>query len=100
MREAQSEEEVIVRLHGLYDDSRREELALALIPIVSGQSVKIDFENVEHIDVAALASLLPALQSRSDEGKPFIRAVGMNPGVRHTLQRAGLGAYFRALPDD
>ncbi|MDP9017959.1 MAG: STAS domain-containing protein [Candidatus Eremiobacteraeota bacterium] len=88
-------EPTIVTLHGLYDDGRREELALALIPILSGQSTTINFSNVEHIDVAALASLLPALQSRADEGKPFVYATGMNDDVRSSLQRAGLTAYFK-----
>ncbi|GAC1388189.1 MAG: hypothetical protein NVSMB31_01740 [Vulcanimicrobiaceae bacterium] len=90
-------EPTIVTLHGLYDDSRREELALALIPILSGQSTTINVANVEHIDVAALVSLLPALQSRSDEGKPFINAIGMNDDVRSSLHRAGLAAYFKEL---
>lgn len=88
------DQEVIVRLHGLYDNSRREELAMAMIPILSGLSTKIDFEDVEHIDVEALASLLPSLQSRSDDGKPFINAMGMNEDVRASLRRAGLGTYF------
>ena len=84
-----------VVLHGLYDDSRREELALALIPILSGQATTIDFTNVEHVDVAALISLLPALESRCAEGKPFIHTLGMNSDVHHSLKRAGLGPYFR-----
>ena len=87
-------EEIVVKLHGLYDDSRREELAMAMIPILSGQSTKIDFSNVEHIDVEALASLLPSLQARSDEGKPFINSIGMNQDVDASLRRAGLASYF------
>ncbi|MFN2528266.1 MAG: hypothetical protein ABR584_06060 [Candidatus Baltobacteraceae bacterium] len=87
-------QEVVVKLHGLYDDSRREELAMAMIPILSGQSTKIDFSDVEHIDVEALVSLLPSLQARSDEGKPSIHSVGMNQDVAGSLRRAGLGNYF------
>lgn len=89
------DEPVVVTLHGLYDDSRREELALALIPILSGQSTTINLSSVEHIDVAALASLLPALQSRADEGKPFVNVTGMNDDVRHSFHRAGLATYFK-----
>jgi len=83
-----NDQELIVRLHGLYDNSRREELAMAMIPILSGLSTKIDFENVEHIDIEALTSLLPSLQSRADEGKPFINASGMNEDVRASLRDA------------
>lgn len=85
----------VVKLSGLYDDSRREELAMQLIPVLSGQCETINMTDVEHIDIAAVLSLLPALESRFDDHKAFINVIGMNEDVRSTLKRCGLLIFFR-----
>lgn len=83
-----------VRLHGLYDENRREELALALIPILAGISRTIDMSNVEHIDLAALVSVLPLLQAHVDALATPVAVIGMNDDVHHALTRAGIAGFF------
>lgn len=89
---------MIVRLHGLYDESRREEFALALIPILANLSRTIDMTDVEHIDIAALASLTLLLEARQAESKPPIEVVGMNDDVHNSLSRADFAKFFNRLP--
>lgn len=67
--DAVAEQLITVKLHGLYDESRREELALALIPILANLSGRIDMGHVEHLDVGALTSLVPLLEIRESEAK-------------------------------
>jgi anti-anti-sigma regulatory factor len=86
-----------IKLHGLYDDSRREELSLAMIPILADLSRTIDMANVEHIDVAALMSLVPLLEARQSESKPPIDVLGMNDDVHKSLTRANFAKYFNRL---
>ena len=86
-----------VKLHGLYDDSRREELSLALIPILANLSRTIDMTDVEHIDVAALASLAGLLEARESEAKPPIDVLGMNDDVHGSLTRANFAKFFNRL---
>jgi len=83
-----------VRLLGLYDEGRRKELAAALIPVIKGECSTIDMTEVDHIDVAALPSLIPAIEARSQTEYPFIRVIGMNEDVQRTLKRTGLHLYF------
>jgi anti-anti-sigma regulatory factor len=86
-----------VKLHGLYDESRREELSLALIPILADLSRTIDMGHVEHIDVAALMSLVGLLEARENESKPPIDVIGMNDDVHKSLTRADFAKYFHRL---
>jgi anti-anti-sigma regulatory factor len=88
---------VTVKLHGLYDDKRREELALALIPIRADLSRTIDMTNVEHIDIAALTSLVPLLEAREREYTAPIDVLGMNDDVYKTLTRTGLAKFVRCI---
>lgn len=88
---------VTVKLHGLYDDSRREELALALIPILADLSRTIHMGDVEHIDVAALTSLVHLLEAREAESKPPIDVIGMNDDVHNSLTRADFAKFFNRL---
>ena len=90
-------EEIVVKLHGLYDDRRREELALALIPVLARIAKRIDMTNVEHIDLAALHSLLPLMKAQVDEGAPPIEVIGMNADVHRTLARAEFERFFLCL---
>ncbi|GAC1389143.1 MAG: hypothetical protein NVSMB31_04660 [Vulcanimicrobiaceae bacterium] len=83
-----------VRLLGLYDDRRREELAEALIPVIQGECSSIDMSAVEHIDVAAVTSFLPLLKAQWKRGRPQVRVIGMNEDIKRTLQRTGLAGYF------
>jgi len=86
-----------VKLNGLYDEKRREELALALIPIRAGLSRTIDMTNVEHIDIAALTSLVPLLEARESEHSAPIDVLGMNDDVYKRLTRSGFGKFFRCI---
>ncbi len=86
-----------VKLHGLYDEQRREELSLALIPILADLSRTIDMSDVEHLDVGALTSLVPILEARESEQKPAIDVLGMNDDVHKTLTRAGFAKFFNRL---
>ena len=86
-----------VKLHGLYDEGRREELSLALIPILADLSRTIDMSNVEHIDVGALTSLVSLLEARESESKPPIDVVGMNDDVHNSLTRADFAKFFNRL---
>ncbi len=88
---------VTVKLHGLYDEHRREELSLALIPILADLSRTIDMANVEHIDVGALTSLVSLLEARESEAKPPIDVLGMNDDVHNSLTRADFAKYFNRL---
>jgi anti-anti-sigma regulatory factor len=88
---------VTVKLHGLYDEKRREELAMALIPILADLARTIDMSNVEHIDVAALTSLIPLLEDRERERAEPIDVVGMNDDVQKTLARAGFEKFFQRV---
>jgi anti-anti-sigma regulatory factor len=88
---------ITVKLHGLYDEGRREELSLALIPILADLSRTIDMTDVEHIDVAALVSLVKLLEARESESKPPIDVLGMNDDVHKTLTRANYARYFTRL---
>jgi anti-anti-sigma regulatory factor len=86
-----------VKLHGLYDEGRREEFSLALIPILADLSRTIDMTDVEHIDVAALMSLVKLLEARASESKPPIDVIGMNDDVHQSLTRANFAKYFTRL---
>lgn len=86
-----------VKLHGLYDEGRREELSLALIPILADLSRTIDMTHVEHIDVAALASLVGLLEARENESKPPIDVLGMNDDVHRSLTRANFAKFFNRV---
>ncbi len=86
-----------VKLHGLYDEKRREELALALIPILADLARTIDMSNVEHIDLAALTGLIPLLEEREREHAEPIDVVGMNDDVLKTLTRAGFEKFFQRI---
>ncbi len=86
-----------VKLHGLYDDGRREELSLAMIPILADLSRTIDMTDVEHIDLAALMNLVPLLEARASESKPPIDVLGMNDDVYKTLTRANFAQLFNRL---
>jgi anti-anti-sigma regulatory factor len=86
-----------VKLHGLYDESRREELSLALIPILADLSRTIDMSDVEHIDVGALTSLVKLLEARESESKPPIDVSGMNDDVHKSLTRANFAKFFTRL---
>ena len=88
---------VTVKLHGLYDEKRREELALALIPVLAELARTIDMTNVEHIDLAALTSLVPVLDARETGRKPPIKVLGMNDDVHKTLTRAGFAKFFQRM---
>ncbi len=90
-------EAIVVKLHGLYDDRRREELALALIPVLARIAKRIDMTNVEHIDLAALHSLLPLMEAQVNEGAPPIEVIGMNADVHRTLERAEFERFFLCL---
>jgi anti-anti-sigma regulatory factor len=92
-----SSETMTIKLNGLYDDKRREELALSLIPILADLSQTIDMTNVEHLDVAALFSLIPLLEARETESKDPINVIGMNDSVHNALARAGLAKFFRRI---
>lgn len=94
---AELPELITVKLHGLYDDKRREELALALIPIRADLSRTIDMTDVEHIDIAALTSLIPLLEARESEYSGPIDVLGMNDDVNKTLTRTGLAKFFRCI---
>ncbi len=88
---------ITVKLHGLYDEKRREELALALIPILADIARTIDMKNVEHIDLGALTSLIPLLDAREAEHKPPIEVIGMNDDVYNTLTRAKFAKFFQRV---
>jgi hypothetical protein len=86
-----------VKLHGLYDETRREELAMALIPVVAGHSRTIDMTDVEHIDIGALHSLLPLLRPEMSAPTPPVDLIGMNDDVHRSLIRAGFAMFFRRV---
>jgi anti-anti-sigma regulatory factor len=86
-----------IKLHGLYDDRRREELALAVIPILAGLADRIDMTDVEHIDLAALQSLIPLMEAKRDEHAPPIDVIGMNDDVLRSLERAEFERFFRCI---
>ena len=84
-----------VKLRGLYDEERSDELKRALIPVIRGEISTIDMTDVETIERAALASFVPL--ARKIEGDPqsqAVRVVGMNADVRSTFVSTGLSQYF------
>ena len=84
-----------VKLRGLYDEERSEELKRALIPVIRGEVSTIDMTDVETIERAALASFVPlARKMELDPKSPAVRVVGMSPGVRSTFVSTGLSKYF------
>jgi len=85
-----------VRLRGLYDDRRTDELADAMIPIIRGECSTIDMTAVEHIERVALTGFLPLIKKlRPGVEGPKIGVIGMNGEVERTLQSTGLIRYFR-----
>jgi hypothetical protein len=89
-----SDERPAVKLHGLYDHRRREELALAVIPILAGIAHRIDMTDVKHIDLAALQSLIPLMEAKRNEYAPPIDVIGMDDDVLRSLERAEFERFF------
>ena len=85
-----------VRLRGLYDVGRTDELAQSLIPIIAGECDTINMSEVAQIERVALAGFLPLIKElQPGITHRKISVVGMNDDVGRTLQRAGLIRYFR-----
>ncbi len=85
-----------VRLRGLYDNRRTDELADAMIPIIHGECSTIDMTAVEHIERVALTGFLPLIKKlQPGIESPKIAVIGMNEEVERTLHSTGLIRYFR-----
>lgn len=85
-----------VRLRGLYDERRADELADAMIPIIRGECSTINMTAVEHIERIALTGFLPLIKKlQPGVTSPQIGVIGMNEEVQRTLHSTGLIRYFR-----
>jgi anti-anti-sigma factor len=67
----------------------------ALGAVAGGRQVAVDWREVGHVSVGALQVLL-ALRSALDARGQVLHVSGDNPGVRRTLDLAGLSGLFPA----
>jgi anti-anti-sigma regulatory factor len=84
-----------VKLRGLYDAKRSDELKRALVPVIKGEISTIDMSDVETIERVALASFVPLVRKMDNESDgPTVRVVGMNDEIRSAFTSTGLSKYF------
>ena len=84
-----------VKLRGLYDERRSDELKTALVPVIKGECSTIDMSDVECIERVAMASFVPlARKLETDRDASAVRVVGMSSEVRNLFVSTGLSKYF------
>lgn len=84
-----------MKLRGLYDERRSDELKRALVPVIKGEICTIDMSDVETIERVALASFVPLVRKIDNEANsPVVRVVGMNDEIRSAFASTGLSKYF------
>jgi anti-anti-sigma factor len=74
-------------------DAARQLRDAALGVVAGGREVGVDWRAVEHVSTGALQVLL-ALRSALDTCGHRLHVAGDNPGVRRTLETAGLSGLF------
>ncbi len=88
----------VLTLGGKIDNAGSEELKAALLPLMNGGAVALDFTNVEYITSSGFRVLMVA-QKQQQAAKGRLLLGNMSDPLRHFFDMAGLSTVFRITSD-
>jgi len=88
----------VVAVEGPIDNAGAEQLRAALLPLMTGGAVAVDFGRVDYVASAGFRTLMQAeREQRAKKGKFMLG--NMSPDVRRFFDIAGLSALFKITTD-
>lgn len=88
----------VLALTGKIDNAGSEELKAALLPLMTGSPVALDFTNVEYVTSSGFRVLMVAYKEQQAK-KGRIVLGNMNEPLRGFFDMAGLSTVFKIVPD-
>jgi len=89
---------VVLTLVGPLDESGAAELDVALAPLVKGGAVALDFAGVDYVTSSGFRVLMKACREQLANQGQFVLG-RMSEPVRRFFEIAGLGSFFKIVPD-
>ena len=89
---------VLLTLVGPLDETGAAELDAALAPLIKGGAVALDFSGVEYVTSSGFRVLMKACREQLTNQGQFVLG-RMSEPVRRFFEIAGLGTFFKIVPD-
>ncbi|AKC81562.1 hypothetical protein IMCC26134_00025 [Verrucomicrobia bacterium IMCC26134] len=87
---------VVLTLVGKLDNTGAAELEAALLPLLTGGSVVLDFTEIEYVASSGFRALMVGLKQQTANQGRFVLAAMSEP-VRRFFDIAGLGRVFKIV---